>query len=182
MQSVDEHQPTLSAAMLSSVRRCVWSACTRELSQTGPASLQAGESLQRLGMPCMPKPPAAILRHLLACFPMTARSHALRPMPCDPPNALRARAQLSGRLENMVGWYHSHPGYGCWLSGIDCQTQMTQQMFQEPFLAVVIDPHRTIAAGKVDLGAFRTYPEARARRMAAQALLRTCAHMREGRG
>jgi proteasome lid subunit RPN8/RPN11 len=84
----------------------------------------------------------------------------------------RTRAQLSGRLENMVGWYHSHPGYGCWLSGIDCQTQMTQQMFQEPFLAVVIDPHRTIAAGKVDLGAFRTYPEARARRAATQALLR----------
>lgn len=69
--------------------------------------------------------------------------------------------QLSGRLENMVGWYHSHPGYGCWLSGIDCQTQMTQQMFQEPFLAIVIDPHRTIAAGKVELGAFRTYPEVR---------------------
>ena len=68
--------------------------------------------------------------------------------------------QLSGRLENMVGWYHSHPGYGCWLSGIDCQTQMTQQLFQEPFLALVIDPHRTIAAGKVELGAFRTYPEA----------------------
>ncbi|GMQ01072.1 hypothetical protein CsSME_00047851 [Camellia sinensis var. sinensis] len=23
-----------------------------------------------------------------------------------------------GRLENVVGWYHSHPGYGCWLSSI----------------------------------------------------------------
>lgn len=22
-----------------------------------------------------------------------------------------------GRLENVIGWYHSHPGYGCWLSG-----------------------------------------------------------------
>ena len=22
-----------------------------------------------------------------------------------------------GRLENAIGWYHSHPGYGCWLSG-----------------------------------------------------------------
>jgi COP9 signalosome complex subunit 5 len=67
-------------------------------------------------------------------------------------------AQASGRPENVVGWYHSHPGYGCWLSGIDVNTQMTNQQFQEPFLAVVIDPHRTIAAGKVDLGAFRTYP------------------------
>jgi len=27
------------------------------------------------------------------------------------------------RPENVVGWYHSHPGYGCWLSGIDVNTQ-----------------------------------------------------------
>ncbi|KAM0752130.1 COP9 signalosome complex subunit 5 [Meredithblackwellia eburnea MCA 4105] len=63
-----------------------------------------------------------------------------------------------GRLENIVGWYHSHPGYGCWLSGIDVTTQMTNQDFQDPFLAVVIDPNRTVSAGRVDIGAFRTYP------------------------
>ena len=62
------------------------------------------------------------------------------------------------RLENAVGWYHSHPGYGCWLSGIDVSTQKTQQDFSDPFLAVVIDPDRTISAGKVEIGAFRTYP------------------------
>lgn len=28
------------------------------------------------------------------------------------------------RKENVMGWYHSHPGYGCWLSGIDCSTQV----------------------------------------------------------
>lgn len=67
--------------------------------------------------------------------------------------------QVVGRLENMVGWYHSHPGYGCWLSGIDVSTQSIQQQYQEPFLAIVVDPHRTIAAGKVEIGAFRTYPE-----------------------
>jgi COP9 signalosome complex subunit 5 len=55
------------------------------------------------------------------------------------------RAQ--GRQENVVGWYHSHPGYGCWLSGIDVETEAMQQQFQDPFLAVVIDPD-----------AFRTYP------------------------
>ena len=65
----------------------------------------------------------------------------------------------NGRPENAVGWYHSHPGYGCWLSGIDVDTQMTQQMFQDPFVAVVIDPDRTISAGKVEIGAFRTYPK-----------------------
>ncbi|KAH7882492.1 JAB1/Mov34/MPN/PAD-1 ubiquitin protease-domain-containing protein [Phlebopus sp. FC_14] len=63
------------------------------------------------------------------------------------------------RLENVIGWYHSHPGYGCWLSGIDVDTQMNNQQFQDPFVAVVIDPNRTISAGKVDIGAFRTYPK-----------------------
>ncbi|PIN00819.1 COP9 signalosome, subunit CSN5 [Handroanthus impetiginosus] len=66
--------------------------------------------------------------------------------------------KLVGRLENVVGWYHSHPGYGCWLSGIDVSTQLLNQRFQEPFLAVVIDPTRTVSAGKVEIGAFRTYP------------------------
>ncbi|KAI9795752.1 MAG: COP9 signalosome catalytic subunit rri1 [Piccolia ochrophora] len=68
-------------------------------------------------------------------------------------------ARDAGQLENAVGWYHSHPGYGCWLSGIDVATQMTQQNYLDPFLAVVIDPDRTISAGKVEIGAFRTYPE-----------------------
>lgn len=67
--------------------------------------------------------------------------------------------QRVGRCENICGWYHSHPGYGCWLSGIDTTTQMMQQKFQDPFMAIVVDPHRTLAAGKVELGAFRTYPE-----------------------
>jgi len=65
----------------------------------------------------------------------------------------------AGRHENALGWYHSHPGYGCWLSGIDVSTQMLNQQFQEPWLAIVIDPVRTISSGKVELGAFRTYPE-----------------------
>ena len=62
-------------------------------------------------------------------------------------------------MENAIGWYHSHPGYGCWLSGIDVSTQMLNQNFQDPFVAIVIDPTRTISAGKVNLGAFRTYPK-----------------------
>ena len=69
------------------------------------------------------------------------------------------RSKEAGQKENAVGWYHSHPGYGCWLSGIDVATQNTNQSFQDPFLAVVIDPHRTISAGKVEIGAFRTFPE-----------------------
>lgn len=25
----------------------------------------------------------------------------------------------------VVGWYHSHPGFGCWLSGVDVNTQQS---------------------------------------------------------
>ncbi|ORX35910.1 JAB1/Mov34/MPN/PAD-1 ubiquitin protease-domain-containing protein [Kockovaella imperatae] len=61
--------------------------------------------------------------------------------------------------ELLRGWYHSHPGYGCWLSGIDVSTQKTNQEHTDPYLAVVIDPNRTVSAGKVEIGAFRTYPD-----------------------
>ncbi|KAF2860006.1 Mov34/MPN/PAD-1 family protein [Piedraia hortae CBS 480.64] len=67
-------------------------------------------------------------------------------------------ARQAGQVENVVGWYHSHPGYGCWLSKIDIDTQVLQQ-YSGPMVAVVIDPHRTVSSGKVDIGAFRTYPE-----------------------
>ncbi|XP_003384689.1 PREDICTED: COP9 signalosome complex subunit 5-like [Amphimedon queenslandica] len=68
-------------------------------------------------------------------------------------------AKKVGRPENALGWYHSHPGYGCWLSGIDVDTQMLNQKFQEPWVAIVVDPIRTMSSGKVNLGAFRTYPK-----------------------
>ena len=53
------------------------------------------------------------------------------------PICIYATSQVQ-RLENAIGWYHSHPGYGCWLSGIDVNTQMQNQKFQDPFVAVVV--------------------------------------------
>lgn len=44
------------------------------------------------------------------------------------------------------------------MSGIDVSTQALNQTYSEPFCALVIDPHRTITGGKVEIGAFRTYP------------------------
>ena len=41
--------------------------------------------------------------------------------------------------------------------GIDVSTQMEHQLYEDPFVAIVIDPIRTISAGKVEIGAFRTY-------------------------
>eukprot|EP00922_Rhytidocystis_sp_ex-Travisia-forbesii_P055660 GHVS01082439.1.p1 GENE.GHVS01082439.1~~GHVS01082439.1.p1 ORF type:complete len:331 (+),score=46.93 GHVS01082439.1:61-1053(+) len=67
-------------------------------------------------------------------------------------------SEQMGRPDNICGWYHSHPGYGCWLSGIDVETQLLHQQHQDPFLAIVIDPFKTSATGKVDIGAFRCYP------------------------
>ncbi|KAI2642793.1 JAB1/Mov34/MPN/PAD-1 ubiquitin protease-domain-containing protein [Xylaria nigripes] len=72
---------------------------------------------------------------------------------------LQLSRDQGSREENPVGWYHSHPGYGCWLSGIDVGTENTHQKFNDPFVAVVIDPDRTISAGRVEIGAFRTFPE-----------------------
>jgi len=64
-----------------------------------------------------------------------------------------------GRMEEIIGWYHSHPALGVFLSGTDIRTQRVQQQFQDPYLAIVIDPISTISTGKPRLGAFRTYPK-----------------------
>lgn len=63
-----------------------------------------------------------------------------------------------GRVQSPVGWYHSHPSYGCWLSGTDVATQELQQLGYGAFVAVVIDPVRTMTNSKLDIGAFRVYP------------------------
>jgi len=65
-----------------------------------------------------------------------------------------------GKLEGVVGWYHSHPGFGCWLSGIDVGTQSSNQTHIDPaYLGIVVDPKRTLSSGRVEIGAFRTWPE-----------------------
>ena len=62
----------------------------------------------------------------------------------------------TGREDIMVGWYHSHPGYGCWLSSTDINTQKTYEQAQERTVAVVVDPIQSVR-GKVVIDAFRTY-------------------------
>ena len=63
------------------------------------------------------------------------------------------------RNEMVVGWYHSHPGFGnidnlllllliiklitligCWLSGVDINTQQSFEQLNPKAVAVVIDP------------------------------------------
>ena len=75
------------------------------------------------------------------------------------PCALEATQQHSesaqvGRPEMVVGWYHSHPGFGCWLSGVDISTQNSFEQLNQRAVAVVVDPVQSVK-GKVVIDAFR---------------------------
>jgi 26S proteasome regulatory subunit N11 len=62
----------------------------------------------------------------------------------------------TGRNEIVVGWYHSHPGFGCFLSSVDVNTQKNFEQLNPRFVAVVVDPVQSVR-GKVVIDAFRTY-------------------------
>lgn len=61
---------------------------------------------------------------------------------------------LPHRPETVVGWYHSHPGFGCWLSSVDINTQQSFEQLTPRAVAVVIDPIQSVK-GKVVIDAFR---------------------------
>jgi 26S proteasome regulatory subunit N11 len=63
----------------------------------------------------------------------------------------------TGRSEMVVGWYHSHPGFGPWLSSVDINTQMSFEALNKRAVAVVIDPIQSVK-GKVVIDAFRLIP------------------------
>ncbi|KAL9062329.1 MAG: hypothetical protein Q9157_009022 [Trypethelium eluteriae] len=60
----------------------------------------------------------------------------------------------TNRPETVVGWYHSHPGFGCWLSSVDINTQQSFEQLTPRAVAVVIDPIQSVK-GKVVIDAFR---------------------------
>ena len=62
----------------------------------------------------------------------------------------------TGSNEIVVGWYHSHPGFGCFLSSVDVNTQKNFEQLNPRFVAVVVDPIQSVR-GKVVIDAFRTY-------------------------
>jgi len=47
------------------------------------------------------------------------------------------KGKLDGRI---VGWYHSHPGYGIFMSEIDLNTQSKLLQFSPFVIALVVDP------------------------------------------
>lgn len=60
----------------------------------------------------------------------------------------------TGRDQMVVGWYHSHPGFGCWLSSVDVNTQKSFEQLNNRAVAVVVDPIQSVK-GKVVIDAFR---------------------------
>lgn len=60
----------------------------------------------------------------------------------------------TNRPQMVVGWYHSHPGFGCWLSGVDISTQQSFEQLNARAVAVVVDPIQSVK-GKVVIDAFR---------------------------
>eukprot|EP00904_Undaria_pinnatifida_P011522 jgi/Undpi1/74/HiC_scaffold_1.g00074.m1 len=60
----------------------------------------------------------------------------------------------TGRPEMVVGWYHSHPGFGCWLSGVDINTQQSFEQLNPRAVSIVVDPIQSVK-GKVVIDAFR---------------------------
>ncbi len=59
-----------------------------------------------------------------------------------------------GRPQKLVGWYHSHPGLECWLSGIDVRTQKLFQMTNKTFFALVVDPWKTLSNRRIEMGCY----------------------------
>jgi len=66
-----------------------------------------------------------------------------------------AMLKQTNRSQVVVGWYHSHPGFGCWLSGVDVNTQQSFENLSPRSVAVVVDPLQSVK-GKVVIDAFRT--------------------------
>lgn len=48
----------------------------------------------------------------------------------------------------IMGWYHSHPGYGIFMSQTDIQTQSKFQQFSDNVIAIVLEPT------KMEMGIF----------------------------
>jgi proteasome lid subunit RPN8/RPN11 len=50
---------------------------------------------------------------------------------------------LKGKIKGrIVGWYHSHPGFGLFMSGTDISTQKNLQQFSSKVTALIVDPEK----------------------------------------
>jgi len=67
------------------------------------------------------------------------------------------------RKDGFIGWYHSHPfeleSYShCHLSATDVQTQTIWQNSSPTWIALVVDPLRSVFRQEPEFGVYRVYP------------------------
>jgi proteasome lid subunit RPN8/RPN11 len=63
-----------------------------------------------------------------------------------------------GTGEVIIGWHHTHPGLGVFMSGTDVSTQQRYQAFFPEAIALVMDPMKfsqTLDMGDLDLRIYR---------------------------
>jgi 26S proteasome regulatory subunit N11 len=94
-------------------------------------------------------------------MPQTATGQSVEAVDDEYQSQMLEKLELVGRPEKVVGWYHSHPGFGCWLSMEDVMTAKSYEQLTPRSVSVVVDPIQSVR-GKVVIDAFRTIPEAMA--------------------
>lgn len=67
------------------------------------------------------------------------------------------RLQKEKRGLSIVGWYHSHPGLGVFLSGTDISTQKLYQKLYPKAVALVIDPLLYSKTGEISDIKFKVF-------------------------
>lgn len=92
-------------------------------------------------------------------MPQTATGQSVEAVDPEYQSQMLGMLELVGRPEKVVGWYHSHPGFGCWLSGEDVMTAQSYEQLTARSVSVVVDPIQSVR-GKVVLDAFRCIPKA----------------------
>lgn len=88
-------------------------------------------------------------------MPQTATGQSVEAIDPEYQVHMLDKLKVVGRHENVVGWYHSHPGFGCWLSSEDVMTASSYENLTPRSVSVVIDPIQSVR-GKVVIDAFRT--------------------------
>lgn len=91
-------------------------------------------------------------------IPQTATGQSVEAVDDAYQATMMEKLAIVGRPESMVGWYHSHPGFGCWLSGMDVETARSYEQQLARSVSVVIDPIQSVR-GKVVIDAFRCIPQ-----------------------
>lgn len=91
-------------------------------------------------------------------MPQTATGQSVEAVDDEYQARMLEKLEVVSRPEKVVGWYHSHPGFGCWLSMEDVMTAKSYEQLTARSVSVVVDPIQSVR-GKVVIDAFRTIPE-----------------------